>query len=315
LFVQIWLQQSPFALHAVLSELQLPTPQVPLGRHVLVQQSVFVLHALPSVTQPPSLLQSGHEPSPPPSMSPSPLIVASSPPSGFPLLSSPPHPMKGTTQNVAMTAPTASTKRRGRFIPTDYADHRTTKLVTRVTIFVAREQDRCFFSNAMDSAEFSVPVRDLEDGTREYVFPIRPDWVKATLEEGEIKATSEEGRLEARLSKTGKDVVVQGHIQTKLEMACARCTKPAHVVVDAEVTALMVPAGSATPEDDESPDLVPYDGQTVVLDELVHDEILLGIPMIPLCSEDCPGMSTGPQKEEAPIDPRLEPLKRIKLSK
>lgn len=168
--------------------------------------------------------------------------------------------------------------------------------------------------------EFSVPVRDLEDGTREYNFAIRVEWLKNTLEEGgaggnEVKPTDEEGRLETRLSKTGKDVVVQGHVKVALEMPCARCTKPARVAIDAALTALMVPAGSATPEDDESPDLVPYDGQTVVLDDLVHDEILLGIPMIPLCSEDCPGMSTGPRKEEAPIDPRLEPLRRIKLSK
>jgi uncharacterized protein len=167
--------------------------------------------------------------------------------------------------------------------------------------------------------EFSIPVRDLEEGTREYLFPIRPDWIKTSLEEGEIKAAGEEGKLEARLSKSGKDVVVQGHVKALLELPCARCTKPAKVVVDAELTVLMVPEGSRTTEEadqeGEAPDLVPYDGQTVVLDDLVRDEILLGIPMIPLCSEDCPGMSTGPRKEDPPIDPRLEPLKRIKLSK
>jgi len=166
--------------------------------------------------------------------------------------------------------------------------------------------------------EFSVPVRDLEEGTREYVFPIRPEWVKNALEEGEIKASSDEGQFEARLSKTGKDVVVQGRAKTTLELPCARCMKLAKVPVDVEITALMVPEGSmreGDPIEADSPDLVPYDGQTVVMDELVRDEILLGIPMIPLCSEDCPGMSTGPRKEEPPIDPRLEPLKRIKLSK
>lgn len=165
--------------------------------------------------------------------------------------------------------------------------------------------------------EFSVPVRDLEEGTREYVFPIRPEWVRIALEEGEIKAVTEEGQLEARLSKTGKDVVVQGRAKMAVELPCARCMKPAKVPVDVEITALLVPESAAREDEIEadSPDLVPYDGQTVVLDDLVRDEILLGIPMIPLCSEDCPGMSTGPRKEEPPIDPRLEPLKRIKLSK
>ena len=133
-----------------------------------------------------------------------------------------------------------------------------------------------------------------------------------------MKATSEEGGFTARLSKAGKDVVVRGHVKAKVEVPCARCLKMARVPIEVDLTVLMVPTEGASeedPEEDEAPDLVTYDGQTVVLDDLVRDEILLGIPMIPLCSEDCPGMSTGPRKEAAPLDPRLEPLRRIKLSK
>lgn len=89
-----------------------------------------------------------------------------------------------------------------------------------------------------------------------------------------------------------------------------------------------------TEEDDElsfSPeeaDVAPYDGDTVVLDDVVKDEILLEIPMIPLCSEDCPGISppaveaSGSAAKEASeedlIDSRLLPLlelKKIQLKK
>ena len=51
-----------------------------------------------------------------------------------------------------------------------------------------------------------------------------------------------------------------------------------------------------------------------MLDDLVRDELLLGIPMIPLCSEACPGMSPAPESnaqatpQEKPMDPRLAPL-------
>ncbi len=41
-------------------------------------------------------------------------------------------------------------------------------------------------------------------------------------------------------------------------------------------------------------DIVAYDGDTVILDDLVRDELVLETPMIPLCSEDCPGISPGP---------------------
>lgn len=162
--------------------------------------------------------------------------------------------------------------------------------------------------------EFAVPVRDLEEGPRTYVFPIRPAWAKAELEEGEIKAIADEGKLEVQLTKTGTDIWVDGRIALEVEMPCARCTQPAHVPIEAELKIMMVPESAKDEEDDEG-DFAYYDGQTAVLDDLVRDEILLGIPMIPLCKESCWGMSTGPQKEEPPIDPRLEPLKRIKLSK
>lgn len=163
--------------------------------------------------------------------------------------------------------------------------------------------------------EFSVPVRDLEEGPKKYEFPIRPDWAKAALEEGEIKVTSDGlvGRFDVQLTKTGEDVWVDGRISIAVEMPCARCTKPAHVPIEAELKIMLIPESTKKQHDDEG-DFAYFDGQTAVLDDLVHDEILLGIPMIPLCSEDCPGMSTGPRKEEAPIDPRLEPLRRIKLS-
>ncbi|HEX3769240.1 MAG TPA: DUF177 domain-containing protein [Polyangiaceae bacterium] len=65
-------------------------------------------------------------------------------------------------------------------------------------------------------------------------------------------------------------------------------------------------------------DVVVYEGDLLVLDELVRDELLLGIPMIPLCSEACPGISPGPSvKEEETggetrVDPRLLPLLKLK---
>jgi uncharacterized protein len=64
----------------------------------------------------------------------------------------------------------------------------------------------------------------------------------------------------------------------------------------------------------EDGDVIPYDGDTLVLDDLVRDELLLGIPMIPLCSEACPGISPrlDDGAEAAAVDPRLRPLLDLK---
>src|SRR5262249_5612538 len=89
------------------------------------------------------------------------------------------------------------------------------------------------------------------------------------------------------------------------------------------MSALVVPADSLSQrasgggEDvtlDEA-DVIPYDGESVVLDDLVRDELLLSVPMIPLCSENCPGISpdlTPEQASAAGIDPRFLPLLRLK---
>jgi uncharacterized protein len=64
----------------------------------------------------------------------------------------------------------------------------------------------------------------------------------------------------------------------------------------------------------EDADVIPFDGENLILDELIRDELLLGIPMIPLCSEACAGIS--PERSEgseaASIDPRLRPLLKLR---
>ena len=211
---------------------------------------------------------------------------------------------------------------------------------------------------AMSTHEFAISVTDFDAAGKDYVFPVRSAWLRGVLEGTEIKSGSNDGEVSVRLSKSGVDVVVHGHLHAELVTPCARCLSDATVVVDGPLSVLMVPAKklakpgpkaekvaaktdatakkvegkkakkSRSEEDDEyvfSPDeadVAPYDGDTVVLDDVVKDEILLEIPMIPLCSEDCPGISppaaeaSSPAVKEASeedlIDPRLLPLLGLK---
>jgi uncharacterized protein len=79
----------------------------------------------------------------------------------------------------------------------------------------------------------------------------------------------------------------------------------------------------------EEADTLTYEGDTVVLDDFVRDELLLEIPMIPLCSEECAGIQPGPSsrapdpsdleagggEDARGVDPRLAPLLKLKLTK
>jgi uncharacterized protein len=173
--------------------------------------------------------------------------------------------------------------------------------------------------------EFSIPVRDLDAAGKAFSFILRKDWMRGALEDTEVQPAAGDGSLEGRVSKSGTDVVVHGKLAVELVVPCARCLEPARVSVKQDLTALAVlrskmrdeargkrrpkgrdasPAkGGASPArdlDDEEEslpdaDMIAYDGETLVLDDLVRDELLLAVPMIPLCSEACPGISRPPE--------------------
>ena len=176
----------------------------------------------------------------------------------------------------------------------------------------------------MSAHEFTIKSLDLDAGGRDYRFAIRSPWIRGELEGHEATATARNGTLAVRGSKSGPDVVVHGTLDASLRVPCARCLEPFDIDVHSDVSVLYVPGSRVksveasgeveyTLEDAEA-DTLPFDGETVVLDDLVRDELLLGVPMIPLCSDDCPGMSPAPETDaknpsgKKEIDPRLAPL-------
>jgi len=170
----------------------------------------------------------------------------------------------------------------------------------------------------MSANEYPIPVTELDAGGKEFQFPVRAEWVRGVMEGHEATSAGKDGAVSVRASKSGHDVVVHGTLDAELTVPCARCLEPAKVVVHSNLSVLYVPAsslkGTADGEDDltdEEADTLPFEGETVALDDLVRDELILEIPMIPLCSEACPGMSPALDPVgagEKPIDPRLAPL-------
>lgn len=170
----------------------------------------------------------------------------------------------------------------------------------------------------MNAHEYPIPVSELDAGGKEFRFPVRSGWLRGALEGHEATSAGTDGALVVRASKSGHDVVVHGTLDAELTTPCARCLEPAQLKIHSNLSVLYVPASRLAGEGDgereltdEEADTLPFEGETVALDDLVRDELVLEIPMIPLCSEACPGMSPAPVPEQAgdkPIDPRLAPL-------
>lgn len=161
--------------------------------------------------------------------------------------------------------------------------------------------------------------KTLDEGPRVVKAALPAAWLAAQLadddgaegpEEGaSVLTASEDGAIDARLTPTGGDAfLLQGHVRARVAATCARCLGPAIVPVDAGVTLLLVPdekapraATKRSKESDGEPefdadeaDVATYDGETVILDPLVREAILLELPISPLCDEGCPGMASPP---------------------
>jgi uncharacterized protein len=221
----------------------------------------------------------------------------------------------------------------------------------------------------MATPELKINVGDLDAGGAHFAFPLRAAWIRGVLEEHEATAAGTDGLLDVRASRSGSDVVVHGTLTAQLEVPCARCLTPVVLDIRQVLSLLFVPGKVAPPagaapspaaaakqaprdrskkakkhEPDEyemapaDADTFPYDGEVVVLDDVVRDELILEKPIFPLCSEDCPGMSAPPgQSHEAgtlaskvpsesangsestastkDVDPRLLPLLRLRTQR
>jgi uncharacterized protein len=187
---------------------------------------------------------------------------------------------------------------------------------------------------------FAFPRRDLDGGPKRVRDVLPAHWLAKELgdatEEGmPALSASKDGDVDLELTPAGGDAyLLRGHVHATVETTCGRCLGPASVPIDAELTLLLVPSAPADQRpakgkrakesegefefDPDEADVAHYEGETVVLDGLVREAIVLDLPISPLCSENCAGMRLDPavaaRLAEAKIDPRLAPLAKLKKS-
>jgi uncharacterized protein len=127
-----------------------------------------------------------------------------------------------------------------------------------------------------------------------------------------------------RIRRTNQGLLVDGWVDLTLALACTRCLEkfdlPLHVsfmeqfypTVDI-LTGVMLP-----PSDDE--DAFPIDDHHLLdLTEVVRQQVLLALPMVTLCREDCAGLCSqcghnlnlGPCDCKPEVDTRFNVLQKL----
>jgi uncharacterized protein len=101
------------------------------------------------------------------------------------------------------------------------------------------------------------------------------------------------GHLHVELHKSGDDVFARGRLQAGVTLPCSVCLGPAEVAIDSKLKMTFVPDGEDAAESDDPLDdveLGTHDRETVDLQPIVREQIILGIPISVHCREGCKGL-------------------------
>jgi uncharacterized protein len=123
------------------------------------------------------------------------------------------------------------------------------------------------------------------------------------------------------------DIRVRAALQTQMEVPCARCLEPVVEAVDTTFDLLFRPTGVDNDGVDRSitaseTEIGYYEGDGLLLEDVLREQVLLALPAKVLCSEDCKGLcaecgrnrNTDPCTcATTPADPRWAALQALDL--
>ncbi len=104
------------------------------------------------------------------------------------------------------------------------------------------------------------------------------------------------GRL--RTFRAGEYIEVQGAVATRVIFACSRCLEDVEVPLEVEVALTFVPyseeedreEGEEVELEAEDLGLIPYCGDEIDLNQALQEQVVMALPLRPLCKDDCKGL-------------------------
>lgn len=167
-----------------------------------------------------------------------------------------------------------------------------------------------------------IEIEKLEAGKGGFAHVYQPDELDPVDERIRL---IEPVQVKGNVKLTGNEVSVSGHVETRAQLECDRCLKPVELPVNADfaleyITGADYESSSAAALSEEEMSVSVFDGESVDVDEIVKEQILLAVPARTLCREDCKGICPECGKDLnagdcncAPneVDPRWAALKNF----
>jgi uncharacterized protein len=147
----------------------------------------------------------------------------------------------------------------------------------------------------------------------ERVLPVPEQTTAGVLEVPPTGMVTVHGRLES----VAEGVLVTGTASADAHGSCSRCLIDIVVPTEASFQELFAYPDSLTAQTTDPDEIPRIDDEAIDIAPLIHDELVLAMPAIPLCRPDCPGLcpecgqrldSVGPDHRHEILDPRWAAL-------
>ena len=140
-----------------------------------------------------------------------------------------------------------------------------------------------------------IDVRTLSTGSRSLQFELEADWWTSVGERDLILGIDTPVQVQIKIYPAGDKYVLDGALSGGIQVLCDRCLESYHREMKTSFRVfLALPLPQAEEDDmelaEEDLDVDFIRGDEIDLDEIIHEQIYLTIPMKSLCREDCLGL-------------------------
>jgi uncharacterized protein len=176
-----------------------------------------------------------------------------------------------------------------------------------------------------------IEIHELELHPIDFEEDIRPSVLDLGEDLRQVEGLHTAGRAQLVEEQHGKhkivkDIRLNGHLETRVEMACARCLEPVIQDVAHQFDLLYRPQGTDAGRAELSvtaaeAEVSYYQGEGLQLEDVLQEQVLLALPLKAICRDDCKGLCPHCGKNlnlercacaEPLEDPRWSALKDIR---
>ena len=174
-------------------------------------------------------------------------------------------------------------------------------------------------------------IVELEREPIEFDLQFKPGAIDYGAEAEQKGPLASDGRAEVLHEHRGPkeivaDIRLRGHWEGKFEVPCARCVESVEIPLQSDFDLIFRPVGAdAGPQERAisagETEIGYYQKDSLLLEDVLREQVLLSLPVRTLCKEDCKGLcprcgqnrnSQACSCEEGPGDPRWEALAELR---